>query len=193
MGLFITLPAVAGLSILSVPIIRLLFEGGRFGPEDTPQVAWALVGYAFSLVPYAVTKLLTSAFFAHKDTRLPAWAAAANLAVFTAGCFILVPRWGHLGVAWATSIGGIAQWVFLAATVRRHVPEFAHGGFLRDLSLQALLNLPFAGLLYLAAGALRLHDPQTLTLIAASWPPASAASSCCTSGPPWRCGSGRRG
>jgi putative peptidoglycan lipid II flippase len=161
-GLFITLPAVTGLSILSVPIIRLLFEGGRFTPEDTPRVAWALVGYAFSLVPYAVTKLLTAAFFAHKDTRLPAWAAAVNLGVFTLGCFLLVPRWGHLGVAWATSLGGFAQWGFLAALLRRHVPEYDHGGFLRDLALQSAINLPFAVLLYAAAKGLGLFGPMAV-------------------------------
>ncbi len=167
LAFFITLPAMTGLAVLSVPIIRLLFEGGRFGPADTPRVAWALVGYAFSLVPYAVTKLLTSAFFAHKDTRLPAWSAAVNLAVFTACCFLLVPAWGHLGVAWATSAGGAAQWIFLGVTVRRHVPEFGHAGFWRDLGLQSLLNLPFAFLLYGAVRALGLFDPQPLPLLAA--------------------------
>jgi putative peptidoglycan lipid II flippase len=167
MGFFITFPAVTGLSLLSVPIIRLLFEGGRFGPGDTPQVAWALVGYAFSLIPYAVTKILISAYFAHKDTRLPAWGAFYDLCLFSAACFILVPAIGHLGVAWATTMGGLVQFFFLLAWSRRHLPDFSRAAFFKDMAVLALLNLPFAGLLYAAVRALHLLEPQPLALIAA--------------------------
>ena len=164
-GFFITLPAVSGLSILSIPIIRILFEGGRFTPADTPQVAWALVGYSFSLIPYAVTKILISAYFAQKNTRLPAWGALYDLICFCIACFILVPSIGHLGVAWATTLGGLVQFFFLFALTGRHLPEFSRSAFLRDFGTILLLNLPFAGLLFLAARGLGVIDPQPLPLL----------------------------
>ncbi len=167
LGFFITLPAAAGLAVLSVPIIRLLFEGGRFTAEDTPQVAWALVAYAVSLVPYSASKLLNSAYFAHKNTRLPAWAAFWDLCVFAAACFALVPSLRHLGVAWATTLGGLVQFLFLFLRTGRHLPEFDRPAFCRDFLALLTFNLPFAGLLGLGAWALRLGEPQGLALLGA--------------------------
>jgi putative peptidoglycan lipid II flippase len=164
-GFFITLPAVAGMSILSVPVIRLLFEGGRFTAADTPQVAAALVGYSLSLIPYAASKLLISGYFAYKNTRLPAWGAFYDLCIFSAACFVLVPAIGHLGVAWATTLGGMVQFIFLFGIARRHLPEFSRRAFLKDYFSLLAFNIPFAGLLFLGAWGLRLNAPQPLPVL----------------------------
>ena len=167
MGFFITLPAVSGMAILAHPMIRLLFEGGRFTHADVPKVAWALVGYSFSLIPYAVTKLLISAYFASRNTRLPAWGAFFDLCFFSVACFAMVPSIGHLGVAWATTLGGLVQFLFLFLQTRRYLPGFERGAFLRDAARMFAFNLPLAGLLFLGAWGMRLYSPQPMAMLAA--------------------------
>src|SRR5690606_18654451 len=44
--LFITVPSAAGLIALREPIVRLLFEVGEFGPDDTAMTAYALVFFS---------------------------------------------------------------------------------------------------------------------------------------------------
>jgi putative peptidoglycan lipid II flippase len=48
-GLLLSLPAAVALWLLADPIIRVLFERGRFGPEDTWRTASALAAVAGGL------------------------------------------------------------------------------------------------------------------------------------------------
>ncbi len=48
--ILLSLPSSIGLVLLREPIIRLLYQGGRFGDRSTELVAWALLWYAAGLV-----------------------------------------------------------------------------------------------------------------------------------------------
>src|SRR5207253_7621724 len=61
---FLTLPATVGLVVLGEPIVRLLFERGRFHAVDTEATAHALALYAIGLVGYTGVKVLAPAFYA---------------------------------------------------------------------------------------------------------------------------------
>jgi putative peptidoglycan lipid II flippase len=117
----LTLPATAGLVALRVPIVRILFEHGRFGAADTLKTAAAVLCYALGLYAYSATKIQVPTFYALGETRLPVIASAvavvlkisANLA-FMAG----LPRIGvdpFLGLALSTSI---AAWTNMAILER---------------------------------------------------------------------------
>ncbi|MEJ5165505.1 MAG: murein biosynthesis integral membrane protein MurJ, partial [Thermoanaerobaculia bacterium] len=106
---FITIPSILGLFFLSKPIIKLLFEGGRFKAEDTQEVALCLMAYSSSLLPYAHSKILTSAYFAKKDTKTPALSSLVALITFVISCFLLTPKYKHTGVALSTSISAFFQ------------------------------------------------------------------------------------
>ena len=58
MVLFLTVPSTVGLALLGVPIIRLIYEHGRFSPHATLETARALSGYAIGLVAYAAIKVV---------------------------------------------------------------------------------------------------------------------------------------
>ena len=78
---FLTLPATAGLIVLARPVVRLLYERGRFGPEATEGTAAALAFYAIGLVAYTSVKVLAPAFYALGTPRVPL--LASGLAVLT--------------------------------------------------------------------------------------------------------------
>src|SRR6185437_8148810 len=69
--LFLTVPSTVGLALLGVPIIRLIYQHGRFSPHATVQTAHALAGYAVGLVAYAAIKVVVPAFYAIGRPRVP--------------------------------------------------------------------------------------------------------------------------
>ncbi len=96
---FLTVPSTVGLAVLATPIVRLLYEHGRFTPDDTVHTAAALFIYSLGLVAYASVKVLAPAFYALGRARVPLLASvlavAANVVVIVA----LHPRFGYRGVA----------------------------------------------------------------------------------------------
>ena len=74
-GLLFSLPSTAALWILAEPMIRVLFEHGKFGPDDTQRTAGALAAYAVGLPAFMLVKALTPGFFAREDTRTPLYTA----------------------------------------------------------------------------------------------------------------------
>ncbi len=117
----LTLPATAGLVALRVPIVRILFEHGRFGPRDTLQTAAAVLCYAIGLYAYSVTKIQVPTYYALGDTRLPVIASASSVGLKVSANLVfmaVLPRIGidpFLGLALSTSI---AAWTNMAILER---------------------------------------------------------------------------
>ncbi len=84
--LFLTLPATAGLVTLHAPIIRLLYQHGRFNAGDTVHAAEALQLYALGLVAFASVKVIAPAFYALERPRVPLVASLTAVVVNIAFC-----------------------------------------------------------------------------------------------------------
>jgi putative peptidoglycan lipid II flippase len=97
--LFIT-PAAVGLWALGNPVVRILFERGKFTPVDTGQVVSALHIYLLGMLFAAIDFPLNFAFYARHNTFLP-----ALVGIFSAVIYVIVAlatlRWlGYLGLVW---------------------------------------------------------------------------------------------
>ena len=77
---FVIIPSAAGLIALSFPIVQLLFERGAFGRFATQMTAQVLGWYALGLLAYAFSNVLTAAFYAMRETRVPVRLAMEALA-----------------------------------------------------------------------------------------------------------------
>jgi putative peptidoglycan lipid II flippase len=75
---YITIPAAIGLMILREPIIRMLFQHGRFVAESTRLTARPLLYYAAGLPALACVKLIVPAFYSARDTKTPVIVAAIS-------------------------------------------------------------------------------------------------------------------
>ena len=106
--LFLTLPAAAALAIASLPIIRGLFEQGRFLAGDSVETARALSAFALGLPAYVLIKVLTPGFHARQDTSMPVRLAVMSMLVNLAGNLLLIWPLGHVGIALSTAA---AAWV----------------------------------------------------------------------------------
>lgn len=86
--LFINLLASVLLLALAAPIVRLLFEHGRFTAASTQRTALALAGLAPGLVLFSTVNVLARAFYALGDTRIP-----MKISVFCLGLNLLFAVW----------------------------------------------------------------------------------------------------
>lgn len=68
----LTLPAAVLLFVLAVPLVRLLYQHGRFTPQDTIFTSQALALYALGVWPAAAVRNCAAGFYALGNTRLPA-------------------------------------------------------------------------------------------------------------------------
>jgi putative peptidoglycan lipid II flippase len=100
-----TVPATVGLVVLAEPIVRLIFQQGHFGPEDTLQVAGALQCYALGLISFAAVKIVTDGFYAIQDIRAPVVVSLMNMVsnAFLNWLFVVELGMDHRGLALATS------------------------------------------------------------------------------------------
>ncbi|MBC8208827.1 MAG: murein biosynthesis integral membrane protein MurJ [Desulfobulbaceae bacterium] len=113
----LTIPATAGLIILSEPIIRLIFERGAFSALDTTATAQALTLYAIGLFAYSANKILVPAFYALDNTRFPVIASflavAANILIIT----MTIDHFGYRAIALSTSCTMLFNFLFLSSVL----------------------------------------------------------------------------
>ena len=103
--LFFSIPASVGLIVLAQPIVRLIYERGRFQPDDTVQVAAALICFAIGLTSYGAVKIVTDGFYAIQDIRAPLIIGILSM-ITNAGLnwvFIVILGMDHRGLALSTS------------------------------------------------------------------------------------------
>jgi putative peptidoglycan lipid II flippase len=115
-GLLFSLPSTAALWILAEPMIRVLFEHGRFGPNDTIRTAAALAAFAVGLPAFMLIKALTPGFFAREDTRTPLYIALVAIVtnVGMNAAFVLGTSLEQVGIALSSSLSGWLNAMLLA-------------------------------------------------------------------------------
>ena len=115
---FVTIPASVGLVALQVPIVRVLFQGGRFGAADTAATAGVLATLSLGLFFFACVRIVVPAFYSLKNTILPVLAALADATVFIALCAVLTRPLGLPGIGLAASAAAAVNLGILIAALR---------------------------------------------------------------------------
>ena len=121
-----TLPSACGLIVLGEPIIRLIYERGKFTSASTTMTAYALAGYSIGLTGYAAIKVLSPAFYALNDAKTPMMIAVASIAVNALASYffrnlLMTYDLGHVGVALATSSVALVNFFALVLIMRKRI------------------------------------------------------------------------
>jgi putative peptidoglycan lipid II flippase len=144
LAVYVSAPATVGLVLLSAPITRVLFERGRFGPEDTAATAVALVWYAMGLVGFAGARIAAQAFYAIAEpgtaVRLGVLAIGANV---IAAAVLMAPM-GHAGLAAASSVGAYVNLLGLLWAGRRRFGRLGGRALARSTLRTSLACGPLA-------------------------------------------------
>lgn len=115
----LTLPAAAALMAMPLLLIEGLFMRGAFVLYDAQNTAAALFHYGWGVPAFVLTRVLTPAFFARRDTKGPMWFALASVVVNVALCLSLFQVIGVPGLAVATSASAWLNVALMAFTLRR--------------------------------------------------------------------------
>jgi putative peptidoglycan lipid II flippase len=161
LAFLLTLPATAGLMMLSEPIISVLYQHGRFTAQDAAQAAGALRFYAIGLSGYAALKILVNAFYALDRRKTPMLVSflAVGLNLIFNWLFTFRLGWGHRGLAFSTGCVASCNFLFLYWLMRRNL-----GRLESRLMLGMLLKVLLASAAVAAVCAASQHWPL------AHWP-----------------------
>ncbi len=95
--LLLAIPASAGLILLRVPLIQVLYQRGAFTSRSTDLVAWALLWYAAGLVAHALGEILSRAFYALHDTRTPVLVGVVAMGLNIGFSLLLADLFSRIG------------------------------------------------------------------------------------------------
>ncbi|MDC7676832.1 murein biosynthesis integral membrane protein MurJ [Asticcacaulis sp. LKC15W] len=115
----LTLPATAALMGMPFFLIDGLFTRGEFTTHDAVMTGKLLFHYGWGVPAFVLTRVLTPAFFARKDTRGPMKFAFASVAINIALCFGLFPVVGVEGLVIATSVSAWVNVFLMVVTLMR--------------------------------------------------------------------------
>jgi len=125
--LLLLIPATAAILVLSEPMIRLVYERGVFGPDDTELVSTALFWFAFSLPFNGLFLLLTRTFFSLQRPWVPSAIAAGNLVITAIAALALYGPFEVAGIVAATAIATAASVLAQVLVLRQHLRRLEVG------------------------------------------------------------------
>lgn len=113
MLLYLTLPAAVGMYVLAMPLTEVLFQTGAFTMTDANNTARVVEIYSVLMLFTSLSRITSPAFYAMKNTWLPAAVAFFVLMLHIAVAPYFVDRFGLTGLATATSASSILNIVVL--------------------------------------------------------------------------------
>lgn len=116
---FLNLLASVLLCVLAVPMIRLLFEGGKFDAEATQRASWALACLAPGLISFSMVNIFARAFYALGDTSTPMKISLVCLGLNLLLTFLLIPRFQEGGLGMANTATSTINLSLLIYALRR--------------------------------------------------------------------------
>jgi putative peptidoglycan lipid II flippase len=138
MVVLLALPCAVALIVFPAALVAVVFHYGAFSPHDVQQTTRALMGYGVGLMGLVGIKVLAPGFYARQDVRTPVRIAVVVLLATQAMNALLVPVFGHAGLALSISLGALANALWLLIGLRRagvYRPRPGWAGFMLRISL----------------------------------------------------------
>ena len=157
MTIVLCLPATFGLVTLAEPIVRLLFERGRFSAVDTASTAAALRYYAVGLLGYASVRVSSPVFYAIRQSKVPVVVSLWTIALSVVINVVLVRAMGFRGLALGTSLAVLVNGGALLLLLHRRLGGIEHGAlvltFMKTIVASIIMAAVSVGVEHLIAGA----------------------------------------
>ena len=138
----LALPAAAALAVLALPLIAMLFQYGRFGPEDVGMTRQALVAYSVGLVGMILVKILAPGFYARQNVVTPVKIGVVTLVATQLMNFAFIGPLAHAGLALAIGLGACLNALLLYSILRKHRIYAPQPGWLA-FTLKVLASVAF--------------------------------------------------
>jgi putative peptidoglycan lipid II flippase len=144
---FLLVPAGVASAVLAEPIVRLLYQRGEFGPDQTPVVAGALAAFSLGLVFNGMMLMLNRGFFSLQAPWTPTFAALGSLVVNVA-LYAVLYRVGTWGIPLAISLSNMVGAALLIALLRGRIGGLSLRPTFRTLLLVTLASAVLGAVSY---------------------------------------------
>jgi len=159
---WIILPATLGLLYLAEPIIRTLFEHGKFTFHDAQATAYTLQAYAIGLMAFCWVRVLSMACYADKDAKTPMRFAAIGVVANIILAIILMQPLGYIGLALATALAAFINVGLLWRRIRQQQGGIMNSDSIKRMLRAALACIPMLASLYAIDQLWPFPDSQKL-------------------------------
>jgi putative peptidoglycan lipid II flippase len=119
--IFLNLIATGLLIVLAEPIVRLIFERGKFGPDATERATFALMCLSPGLIAFSTANILARAFFALGDTQTPMKISIVCLVLNLVFTFAFVGAFRQGGLGIANTLSAVVNVGLLFYALRRRL------------------------------------------------------------------------
>ncbi|GHU66199.1 hypothetical protein FACS1894184_03600 [Clostridia bacterium] len=160
----IVVPLMLGMAFLSEPMIRVLFERGKFTREYTMLTADVFRYYAPGMLALNLNGILMRGFHSRQKTKTPAIVSTVSLCINIVLNLMLIRFLGARGLAIATSIAGFVTTILLYVYLHRDIgaiPVYSPKEYLKLL----LATVAMSVMVTIGIRVLPMMDVSYLTCI----------------------------
>ena len=109
-ALIMSFPSAIGLSIISIPLISLIYQHGLFNEINTIVVSKTLIAFSMGLPAFVLMKIYLPIFYSIGDTKNPFLYSLFAIGFNIILALFLFPQYGVVGLALSTSL---SSWINL--------------------------------------------------------------------------------
>ena len=179
---FLLVPSMAAFLLLGDLFVGGLYQRGEFGPTTTLVVYAVLAAYSLGLLASSGSRVLSTAFYAMRDTRTPARMAYLRVIVsLGVGITLMLPldrfesgplRYGATGLALGASVAAWLEYTLLRKRLARVLGPHGPAPSVRSriLGATAVASIAAVGAKWVLGSTVPLHDGMIQSMIG-DWAP----------------------
>lgn len=165
---FLSMPLTAALMVLPEPIVRVVFQRGRWTEEATALVVSVLIFSVPSIIFYVARDLITRVFYGLQDSKSPYHVAmvAIVLKAVLDWFFVIVLQMRVEGIALATSLLTVINLGLLSTILRKKIGKLGLSRLVKPFFSMLAASALSAATMYYTYHGLASHWSDKTTLSA---------------------------
>ncbi len=163
-SMYAVIPMMAGLMVMSSQVINFIYGGGEFDEFSVQITSRALFFLTLGMIGYAVQAVLTRAFFAEQEGRVPLIAGLASIVVNVLLSFALVDRFDVAGLGFASAASCTVNGIVLIIAIEKGKMGFINKKFLSDMAKIALSTVIMVVMVKFISGVLPVSAGKLMQL-----------------------------
>lgn len=156
----ISIPLLVLMMIYTEPLIRLIFQHGKFDARATDLVSLALVYQALQIIPYFARDSITRVFYAFQDSKTPLMVGLLAIFIKALLNWLLVIKLnlGVGGITFAITLVTFINMTLLGILSKKHIQDLGFKEMVIPFAKLAAAGLLMAGAIYAAQFGLNLSQ-----------------------------------
>jgi putative peptidoglycan lipid II flippase len=173
-SMYFIIPMTAGLIALANPVVDLIYGGGQLEADAVLITSEALRYISFGMIGYALQAVLSRAYFARQDGKVPLIAGIISIAANILLCVVLTGTLGVKGLAISSAAAATLGAVVMILPLEKAGTGFISKAFVIDMVKMAVSAAVMTVVVLLLLGALGSIGTGTAAKAVIAFVPAAA-------------------